>query len=156
LLRRRVADLRTSLAEAGAVVQCHLLPPVLATPQLTQGFQNLIENAIRYRAQRNPEIRVSAEPSEAGYWRFSIADNGIGFENAQAKELFQPFYRVHARSTSSGTGMGLAICQRIIDQCGGEIWAHSEPGKGATFFFTLRASSEPLIPSDEVATCVFR
>jgi light-regulated signal transduction histidine kinase (bacteriophytochrome) len=144
-------NLRTSLAETGAVVQCHSLPPVLAAPQLTQIFQNSIENGLRYRSQQAPQIQVSAEPGEADSWRFCVADNGIGFERAHAEELFQPFYRMHAQSTEPGTGMGLAICRRIIQQCGGEIWAHSEPGKGSTFFFTLRASSELLAPSNQVA-----
>jgi light-regulated signal transduction histidine kinase (bacteriophytochrome) len=146
-------NLRISIAEAGATVRCYSLPPVLASPQLTQVFQNLMENSIRYRSQQTPTMQVSAERSEASFWRFSVADNGIGFEMAHADELFHPFYRIHARSADpgTGTGMGLAICRCIIHQCGGEMWAHSEPRKGSTFFFTLRESSEPLEPSDERA-----
>lgn len=134
-------NLRISIAEAGAIITCEPLPKVLATDQLALVFQNLIGNAIKYRAQATPEIHIAAQSENDGYWCFSVTDNGIGFDMAHADKLFNPFYRVRGKEECAGTGMGLAICHGIIHQIGGRIWVHSEPEKGSTFFFSARAAS---------------
>jgi signal transduction histidine kinase len=133
-------NLRISTAEAGAIITREPLPKVLATAQLTLVFQNLIGNAIKYRAQAPPEVHIAAQSEDDGYWRFSVTDNGIGFDMAHADKLFNPFYRVRGKGACAGTGMGLAICHGIIHQIGGRIWAQSEPGKGSTFSFSVRAA----------------
>ncbi len=145
-------NLRTSIAETGAVVTSGRLPKVLANNQLTQVFQNLIANSIKYRAKAKPEIRISARSTGAGYWRFSVADNGIGFDMAHLDKLFQPLYRVPGKHQCAGAGMGLAICRRIVDRFGGEIWARSEPAKGSTFFFTVRVSPEAQSPPSSASS----
>ncbi|MDQ2776626.1 MAG: ATP-binding protein [Acidobacteriota bacterium] len=135
-------NLRVSIEDSGAIIISERLPQVLANDQLTRVFQNLIGNAIKHRAQASPGILVSAQPDGEGHWRFSVADNGIGLDMSHADRLFKPFYRVRGKEECAGTGMGLAICQQIIDQLGGRIWVHSEPGKGSTFFFSVRAAPE--------------
>jgi light-regulated signal transduction histidine kinase (bacteriophytochrome) len=137
-----VRNLNSAIAEAEASIQCGPLPKVLATHQLTLVFQNLIENAIKYRAEATLEIRISAEREEGAYWRFSVADNGIGFDMAHAEKVFEPSYRVQGGEGRGGSGMGLAICQNIVRQIGGRIWADSEPGRGSTFFFCVPAIPE--------------
>lgn len=136
-----VRNLRLQIVVSGAVIVSDPLPKVLGSNQLMQVFQNLIGNAIQHRAQRKLLIRVSAEPQANGYWKFSVADNGSGFDMRHAGELFNPFFRIHRSHT--GTGMGLAICERIVRQLGGNIWAHSELGGGSTFFFSLPAAYAP-------------
>ncbi len=135
-------NLRMCIAEAGAIIRCDPLPKVLANKQLTLVFQNLISNAMKYRGQATPEIQVSAQCGNDGYCCFSVADNGIGFDMAHAEKLFNPFYRVRGTEEFAGTGMGLAICHGIVHQLGGRIWVQSEPGKGSTFFFSVRVSPE--------------
>ncbi len=135
-------NLRMCIAEVGAIIRCDALPKVLANNQLTLVFQNLISNAMKYRGQATPEIQVSAQCGNDGYCCFSVADNGIGFDMAHAEKLFNPFYRVRDTEEFAGTGMGLAICHGIVHQLGGRIWVQSEPGKGSTFFFTVRVSPE--------------
>jgi light-regulated signal transduction histidine kinase (bacteriophytochrome) len=108
--------------------------------QLTQVFQNLLGNAIKYRAPgRKPEVRVDCESLERECL-FSVKDNGVGFAPHYAELIFHPFKRLHGRAEYSGAGIGLAICKRIIEAHGGRIWAESLPGEGSTFFFTLPTS----------------
>jgi chemotaxis family two-component system sensor kinase Cph1 len=104
--------------------------------QLEQIFQNLVGNAIRYRSGRPPEIHVGAEETEEG-WVFSVQDNGIGIESKYREQIFGLFKRLHTANEYPGTGMGLAICQRIIERAGGRIWVDSEPGRGTTFYFKI-------------------
>ncbi len=137
-----VRNLQISMAEAGASIECGRLPKVLANDQLALVFQNLIGNAIKYRAHARPRIQVSAEPNEEGNWSFCVADNGIGFDMAHADKLFQPFYRGGGKEECAGTGMGLAICRRVIHQLGGRMWVYSEPGKGSSFFFSVCGAPE--------------
>jgi signal transduction histidine kinase len=107
---------------------------------LVQLFQNLLSNAIKYRdSARVPEIRVAAE-RQGPMWMFEIADNGRGFESDEADRIFDLFERLHQDHEIPGTGIGLAICRRIVETHGGRIWAESEPGRGSVFRFTLPAS----------------
>jgi chemotaxis family two-component system sensor kinase Cph1 len=105
---------------------------------MQQLLQNLIGNALKYRSDLDPEIHISATRQE-DRWLFAIRDNGIGISPRYAKQIFGIFKRLHGQKYE-GTGMGLAICQRIVQLYGGEIWVDSELGKGATFHFTLPAA----------------
>jgi light-regulated signal transduction histidine kinase (bacteriophytochrome) len=101
-----IRNLKSTIADADASIKCGPLPKVLANHQLTRVFQNLIGNAIKYRAEATPKIQISAERDQGAYWRFSVADNGIGFDMAHADKLFKPFYRVESAGERAGTGMG--------------------------------------------------
>ena len=132
-----IGNLQTSIGEAGADVSVGGLPNVLAdTVQLTQLFQNLIGNAIKYCEERRPQIHVDAK-SNGSAWVFSVRDNGIGIDPQYFERIFQMFQRLHTREEYSGTGIGLAICRKIVERHGGRIWVESQPGQGSTFLFTL-------------------
>jgi PAS domain S-box-containing protein len=136
------ANLRAAIEESGAAVACGPLPTVIADDvQLVQFFQNLIGNAIKFRGDRPIQVRVGAE--RWGHeWRFWVRDNGIGIEPQHRERIFLIFQRLHGRAQYPGTGIGLAICQRIVERHGGRIWVESEPGQGSTFYFTLPADKE--------------
>jgi light-regulated signal transduction histidine kinase (bacteriophytochrome) len=139
-VERSITNLEASIRESGAEIAFDPLPPVrMHEFQLVQLFQNLIGNAIRYRSGERPQIHVGAEP-EGDAWRFFIRDNGIGIAQEYKEKIFGIFKRLHSSSEYSGTGMGLAICQRIVERGGGRIWVESQPGRGSTFFFTLPAA----------------
>jgi PAS domain S-box-containing protein len=138
-----LANLQGSLEETHAAITCDPLPSVSANlPELTQLFQNLIGNALKYRKpDRPPNIHIKAE-SHGDEWVVSVRDNGIGFDPQYAERIFGVFKRLHNREYP-GTGIGLAICKRIVERHCGAIWASGEAGKGATFFFTMpRAAGE--------------
>jgi two-component system, chemotaxis family, sensor kinase Cph1 len=130
--------LRLAIEQSGASVTHEPLPVVQADKtQLAQLFQNLIGNAIKYRSpQRQPEIHISAHRKN-GAWQFDVADNGIGFEQQYQDKMFLIFQRLHSRGKYPGTGIGLAICKRIVERHGGGIWAIGDPGNGARFSFTI-------------------
>ncbi|HXR75298.1 MAG TPA: response regulator [Bryobacteraceae bacterium] len=131
-------ELGASIAETGAVIVHPPLPQVTANrPQMRQLFQNLISNAIKYRSQAPPVIRIAAQRVDR-FWQFSVSDNGIGIEPEYQDTIFGMFVRLHSRSVG-GAGIGLAICQRVIERLGGRIWLESAKGKGSTFFFTIPA-----------------
>ncbi len=135
--QRALATLDTAVQESGAVVTLADLPTVhMHHFQLEQLLQNIIGNAIRYRTAEPPRIHVAAEPCD-GQWLFSVRDNGIGIEPQYKEQIFGIFKRLHTADEYPGTGMGLAICQRIVERAGGRIWVESELGCGSTFFFTL-------------------
>ncbi len=129
-------QLRLALDEADATVEIHELPTVQGDEvQLTQLLQNLVQNAVKYRSpERPPKIAITADIDD-GRWHISVADNGIGVDADQHGRIFDLFRRGH--SGYDGVGIGLAVCQRIVEQHGGTIWVTSEPGQGATFTFTL-------------------
>ncbi len=136
-LTAAVANLRVVVEESGVVVTHDRLPTVRSdASQLVQLFQNLIANAVKFRGAGTPRIHVGAT-HDAGEWRFGVRDNGIGIEQRFRERIFEIFQRLHPRSAYPGTGIGLAICKRIVERHGGRIWVESEPGQGATFFFTI-------------------
>ena len=132
-----LANLETAIAGSAAQVTRRQLPTVTADrTQLVQLLQNLIGNAIKFHGDRPPRASVSAKRS-GDTWVFSVRDNGIGIDPKYAERVFVIFQRLHDRTEYPGTGIGLAVCKRIVERHGGRIWFESEPGKGATFFFTL-------------------
>lgn len=138
-LERALSNLETAIKESGASVTGGELPTVNADEsQLVQLLQNLVGNAVKFRAARPPEVRVSAE-RRGGEWVFAVRDNGIGFEMRDSERIFTVFERLHSRAEYPGTGIGLAICKKIVERHGGRIWAESQPGRGSAFFFTLPA-----------------
>ena len=134
------ADLRVVLEETGAKVTSDELPTVMGDPvQLSQLFQNLLGNAVKFSKEGEPpRIHVGAERRERE-WLFSVSDSGIGIEPEYLERIFVIFQRLHARTEYSGTGIGLAVCKKIVERHGGKIWVESVPGEGSTFYFTLRA-----------------
>ena len=130
-------NLRRSMEESGAAIICGELPAVEGDRvELVQLFQNLLSNAIKYRRPDTaPVIRVNAEHNPP-LWTISVADNGIGFDQSYAEQIFVLFRRLHDASVP-GTGIGLTICRKIVERHGGKIWAESQPGEGTTFRFTL-------------------
>ncbi|MFZ1933638.1 MAG: ATP-binding protein [Thermoguttaceae bacterium] len=136
-LRLAIGNLEASIQEKGAEIVHGELPTVRADAgQLTQVFQNLIGNALKFRSEAPPKIRVDA-CREEDYWRFSAHDNGIGIDAKFQDHIFEMFRRLHTRQQYDGSGIGLAICKKIVDRHGGRIWVESEPGQGATFHFTI-------------------
>ena len=132
-----IRNLAVSITAAGATVTHTALPTVSGNPsQLTEVFQNLIENAIKYRGDEPPRIHVSAEQAEDN-WVFSVRDNGIGIDSRHAQSIFSVFERLHSHEEFPGTGIGLAICKRAVGRHGGELWVESQPGIGSTFYFTI-------------------
>jgi PAS domain S-box-containing protein len=134
---RALENLRQAIEDTGAVIHVEALPAVLGdATQLAQLFQNLIGNALKYCKQK-PEIHVGAGRKE-DEWLFFVRDNGIGIEPEYFDRVFQMFQRLHTRNEYSGTGIGLAICRKIVERHGGKIWIESQPGRGSTFWFTIR------------------
>lgn len=132
-----LGNLQETIKDSNAKVCVGPLPEVLAdASQLTQLFQNLIGNAVKYRNERKPEIQVAAK-SNRDHWVFSVQDNGIGIEPQYFERIFQMFQRLHTRKDYSGTGIGLAVCRKIVERHGGRIWVESQPGQGSTFLFTI-------------------
>jgi PAS domain S-box-containing protein len=129
--------LKIAIEESHAKIVCGNLPPVDADKvQLAQVFQNLVGNALKFRGERLPHIRIGAEQSNDG-WTFRVEDNGIGIDQQYSEVVFQMFQRLHERDRYHGSGIGLAITKKIVERHGGRIWFESEPGKGCTFYFTM-------------------
>jgi light-regulated signal transduction histidine kinase (bacteriophytochrome) len=144
-LEQALNNLRSAIEESGAGVTYDLLPTIIGDEaQLSRLFQNLIGNAIKFQGKGPSKIHISAHREE-NEWIFSIRDSGIGIDPEQAKRIFAIFQRLHSRQEYPGTGVGLAICKRIVERHGGRIWVESEPGKGATFYFTIPDLQENLL-----------
>jgi PAS domain S-box-containing protein len=132
-----LANLEAAVEEAGAKIEYGDLPKVDGDrPQLGQLFQNLIGNALKFGDGQVPRIRIHARTTEEG-WSIGVEDNGIGIEPRHREKIFEIFQRLQRREQVEGTGIGLAICSRIVERHGGRIWVESEPGEGSTFWFTL-------------------
>jgi PAS domain S-box-containing protein len=134
-----LSNLTAAIEDAGATITYSSLPSVcIPKVHLTQLFQNLVGNAVKYR-RGAPRIRIAVQRCQ-DQWRFAVEDNGIGIAEEHREQIFGLFKRLHAVGEYPGTGLGLAICQRIVQRAGGQIWVESEPGQGSTFFFTLPAA----------------
>ena len=137
ILSEALRNLKAAVEENHALVTHDPLPTVVADrTQLTQLFQNLLSNAVKFRGDAAPTIHVRAEGKE-DEWLFSVRDNGIGIEPRLSDHIFGVFEHLHTRAEYPGTGIGLAICRKIVERHGGRIWVESEPGNGATFYFTM-------------------
>lgn len=162
-LENALANLQTAIEESNAVITSDELPIVSGdATQLSQLLQNLISNAIKFRGSRRPEIRISAKRTDSSMadaiteaaapngliessiasgaresWLFMVTDNGMGIEPQYYERIFLIFQRLHSRNRYPGTGIGLAVCRRIVERHGGRIWVESRPGEGSTFFFTI-------------------
>jgi light-regulated signal transduction histidine kinase (bacteriophytochrome) len=139
-LNGALANLAGAISECGAKISADLLPSLpVHGMHLQQVFQNLIGNAIKYRSpDRQPVVHVGVERQYA-HWLFAVSDNGIGINPEYKEKIFGLFKRLHTSDEYSGTGIGLAICQRIVDRYHGRIWVESEPGRGSIFRFKLPA-----------------
>ena len=136
-LKRAVTNLRAAIEESGAAVTWDPLPKVSGDDlQLAQLFQNLIGNALKFRGRSVPRIHVSVAEKE-GEWEIAVADNGIGIEPQYFERIFMVFQRLHTQADYPGTGIGLAICKKVVERHGGRIWVASRPGEGSRFHFTL-------------------
>jgi len=132
-----ISNLQVRIEDTGAQIFFDALPSVIGEPhQLTQLFQNLIGNAIKFHGQAAPIVKISHEESEDD-WLMTIADNGLGIEASAYDRVFDLFQRLHTSEEIPGQGIGLAICKRIVDAHAGRIWVESTPGQGSTFFITL-------------------
>ena len=139
-LRQALLNLSGAIKQSGALVTNGLLPEVKADEvQLTQLFQNLIGNAIKYHSSGVPHIHISAARNGLPMWTFSVRDDGLGIDSQFFEKIFGMFQRLHKRDEFEGTGMGLAICKKIVERHGGSISVESKPGSGSTFHFTLAA-----------------
>jgi hypothetical protein len=137
-----LANLEVAIDESGAVIEHERLPTVEGDNiQLAQVFQNLLGNAIKFRGNAPPRIHIGARRNN-GEWLFHVKDNGIGIDPKNFSRIFVLFQRLHTRQEYPGTGMGLAICKKIVERHGGRIWAESKPGEGTAFFFTIPARNE--------------
>jgi signal transduction histidine kinase len=139
-----LADLEERIAKTGARIEFGSLPKVMADPmQLRQLLQNLVANGLKFQAAgARPVVEIEGKGNGHGRCEIRVRDNGIGFEEKYLDRIFRPFQRLHGRSEYEGSGMGLAICRKIVARHGGTITAHSRPGKGSTFVVTLPAAPE--------------
>jgi light-regulated signal transduction histidine kinase (bacteriophytochrome) len=136
-LSKALVNLHAAIDESGATVASDELPTLTGDgSQLVQLFQNLIGNAIKFRGEQVPRIHVSARQQESK-WVFTVRDNGIGIERQYVERIFVMFQRLNKRSQYPGTGIGLALCKRIVERHGGNIWVESAPGEGSEFYFSL-------------------
>jgi Bacteriophytochrome (light-regulated signal transduction histidine kinase) len=140
VLSKVLANLKVAIAESNAVVTHDPLPTVLGDgTQLIQLLQNLISNAIKFRREEPPQVHIKAVQSPKE-WVFEVRDNGIGMESEYFERIFTIFQRLHSKSEYPGTGIGLAVCKKILERHGGRIWVESQLGEGTTFYFTIPLS----------------
>ena len=137
IIQQTLTDLSPAIEENHAIINTTLLPIVQGNSlQIRQVLQNLIANAIKFRSEQPPQIDIKADCQD-DFWQISIQDNGIGIDPSYSDRIFAIFQRLHYREEYPGTGIGLAICQKIVERHGGKIWVESELGQGSTFYFTL-------------------
>jgi len=142
LFKRVLETLQFSIEESGAVIVSDTLPMVMTDPQqLGQLFQNLLSNAIKFHGEKPPNVRISTE-RDGNEWKISVRDCGIGISQEHADRIFIIFQRLHNKTEYPGTGIGLAICKKIVERHGGRIWIEPSPGGGATFCFTISAAEK--------------
>ena len=142
-LQQALTNLRITIEQSGAVVSHDSLPAIKTDEtQLTQVFQNLVGNAIKYRSAEAPRVHVSATNNGGNEWIFSLRDNGLGIAPQYFEKIFVLFQRLHGRNEFEGTGIGLAICKKVLERLGGRIWVESQPEKGSTFYFALPERTE--------------
>lgn len=154
VLHSALDNVVNAVKESQAIITHDPLPTVTGdAKQLAQLFQNLLSNAIKFSGPQPPRIHISAKPAD-GQWLFFVRDHGIGIDPQYTDRIFVIFQRLHTRDEYPGTGIGLAICKKIVERHGGRIWVESEPGKGATFCFTLPVHIEPLSESHIMVTAV--
>lgn len=143
VVAKAIANLAAAIEEQGATVTCEPMPTVRVDARaMTEVFQNLIENALKFRARKPPSVHVKAQRRQ-DRWLFSVRDNGIGVDPAHAERVFTIFQRLHSRGEYPGTGIGLAICKKIVERHGGRIWMESTPGGGSTFYLTIPTAERP-------------
>lgn len=148
VLAAALANLRAAQEESGAVISHDALPTVMGMEtELIHLFQNLIGNAIKFRREKPPQVHVSAVRRSRvtdgrEEWLFAVRDNGIGIEPQYTDRIFVLFQRLHTRAEYPGTGVGLALCKKIMEGHGGRIWVDSQVGHGATFYFTFPAGND--------------
>jgi light-regulated signal transduction histidine kinase (bacteriophytochrome) len=132
-------NLQLVIEENSAVITHDPLPTVKGDAhQLMQLLQNLLSNAVKFHGEESPRIHLTAQ-RQNGFWQFSVRDNGIGIDPQFFERIFVIFQRLHAKGEYPGTGIGLAICRKIVERHNGRIWVESQPGQGTTFYFTLPA-----------------
>jgi light-regulated signal transduction histidine kinase (bacteriophytochrome) len=148
VLSKVLINLKDALEESQGVVKASQLPSIRVHEfHLTELLQNLVSNAIKYRGDERPLIEIDAR-RDGGFWTFSVADNGIGIAPEHAKQIFGLFKRLHGSDSYEGTGVGLAICERVVERYGGEIWVEPRSPRGSTFYFKLRGEVMPGLASD--------
>lgn len=153
-LQQALKNLRGAVEESGAVVTHDALPSVRADPrQLIQLFQNLVGNAVKYQDPGVPRVHIAATKTSGKKWIFSVQDNGLGIDAQYFEKIFGMFQRLHKREEFAGTGVGLAICKKIVERHGSSIWVESRPGEGSTFRFALPASETKPSQSSETHAC---
>jgi signal transduction histidine kinase len=137
-LDHALTNLKVAIEECGAIIIHDQLPTLMADEtQLTRLLQNLIGNAIKFHQKDTPpQVHIGVEHAD-GEWTFSVRDNGIGIDSGDFERVFMIFQRLHSREEYKGTGIGLAVCKKIVERHGGRIWVESEPGEGSTFYFTV-------------------
>jgi light-regulated signal transduction histidine kinase (bacteriophytochrome) len=141
-LNQILSNLDLYIKENKATMSHDPLPELIAdSTQMAQVFQNLVANAIKFHSEEAPIINISAE-TKAKEWVFSVQDNGIGIDPQYSEKIFDVFKRLHKKEEYPGTGIGLAVCKKIVERHGGHIWVESELGKGSTFYFTLPINPE--------------
>jgi PAS domain S-box-containing protein len=137
IVEEAMSNMKTAIDESNAVVTYNKMPTIMSDPQqMISLFQNLIDNAINFRSNKAPRVRISAE-RKGDEWVFAIRDNGIGIDPKDFEKIFVMFQRLHGSTDYPGTGIGLSICKKIVECQGGRIWLESETAKGSTFYFTI-------------------
>jgi two-component system, sensor histidine kinase len=145
LLEQVVSSSQENIAGNSARVTWDELPVIIANrQQMIQVFQNLVNNAIKFHRDEAPRIHVAVSEEE-NHWKFSVSDNGIGIDKKFNERIFVLFQRLNPRDKYDGTGIGLTICKKIVEQHDGNIWVESEPGKGSVFYFTIKKQGKPMV-----------